>query len=702
MATGLQAFTGQTAAMVHDEILHRVPVPVRESNSALPCELERIINKALEKDREMRYQRAAEMSADFKELKREVEVRPSVLSITSAPAPVPRRWIRFDARLGALPFLILAVAAGVWFGRFHRSSTEPLVAIELTSELGTAGQPNFSPDGDQVVYYQTPDAGVTHSLYVKIIGVPGPSRRLTTQPGFDFSPVWSPDGRYIAFLRQNLTDTTKATVIRIPVTGGPEQALADISLWDVPTVWPASDLAWFPDARALVTADRISARGPRGLFLISVDTHEKQRLTMPPPGSGNDGSPAVAPDGRWLAFSRGVSGVQHLYAIELTSDHKPRGEPRQITFENGQQHGPVWTPDGREIVFVSGVFDNSGLWRVTVSEGRPGRPERLPVAGNQVRHVAVSRMARRLAFSRSVGGGYEIWRVEDSAQRARAPEPVKLISSIQTDEDPEYSPDGKRITFKSSRSGNAIEIWVCDSDGSNATQLTFSPAGVHNYWPRWSADGQSILFSSDLGGHDGLYLINSQSGTPKRVMSNASSGSFSRDGNWIYFISDRTGQPQIWKVPAHPSRSGETAVQITRNGADLGIESPDGKYLYCVKRGNPRPLTKVPLEGGKETTVLPSIFFFNFAVVDEGIYFIPGPPQNDEGIYFIPGPPQNRFSLQFLSFSSGKISHIADLGNQNVGFVMTASKGPQGASRSILYESERRENLNLMLVENFH
>jgi Tol biopolymer transport system component len=346
-------------------------------------------------------------------------------------------------------------------------------------------------------------------------------------------------------------------------------------------------------------------------------------------------------------------------------------------------------PDGRGIVFVSGVFQNAGLWRVSISGGRPGTLERLAFAGNDVRDVAISRSARHMVFSRSMGGGYQIWRIEASVQRAKESHAFKQISSIQTDEDPAYSPDGKRIAFKSSRSGKAIEIWVTDSDGSNATELTFSATGVHNWLPHWSADGQSILFSSNRGGHSGLYLINSQGGTPKSVAIDASSGRFSRDGKWIYSVSDRAGRPQIWKMAVRDNRSDGKAERITRNGATFGIESPDGKYLYYVTRGDQSPLMKLPLDGGKEVVVLPSILFYNFAVADEGIYFIPG-PIND------------RFSLDFLSFSSGKISRIADLGEQNIGYTMAVSPGPKkGRPRSILYESERPENMNLMLVENF-
>src|SRR5438477_10260088 len=116
---------------------------------------------------------------------------------------------------------------------------------------------------------------------------------------------------------------------------------------------------------------------------------------------------------------------------------------------------------------------------------------------------------------------------------------------------------------------------------------------------------------------------------------------------------------------AHGSHSEGKPLEVTRNGAVFAIESPAGKYLSCLTRDNLSPLTRVPLAGGKEVEVLPSIFFSNFAVAEEGIYFIPGPTQN-------------RFSLQFLSFSSGKISHIADMGNQDIGYVLAVSPGQKG------------------------
>jgi len=479
MATGRRPFQGNTTAVVLHAILSEAPVSPVQLRPDLPAELERIIEKALEKDREVRYQHAAEMRADLKRLKRAIESRPSVMSATTAEQhakPVVRRnWLW--AGLSVTVALAAVITAGVWLARsMARTSDAALVEVPLTIEKGLAGHPSFSPDGNQVVYFQISNSNYS-SLYINIIGLPGPPRRLTTQPGYDFSPAWSPDGRYIAFLRTKVSrgpnlifGSGKATLLRIPLTGSPEQMLAEVSGPEDINTWPGPYLAWFPDGRWLVTVDRVSPGEPHGLFLLSVDTHEKQRLTMPPPGSGYDDGPALSPDGRWLAFSRG-GGISHLYLLELSDDHKPKGEPRQITFEEGHATNPVWMPDGRGIVFDSGPTEGAGLWRVAVSEGRPGTPQRLPFS--HAIYPAVSSHGQRLVFVRGMGGGYEIRRIVTSAGGQRVIRTDKLISSIYSDEDPAYSPDGKRIAFKSNRSGR-FDIWVCNSDGSNAMPLTSS------------------------------------------------------------------------------------------------------------------------------------------------------------------------------------------------------------------------------------
>jgi eukaryotic-like serine/threonine-protein kinase len=689
MATGRRPFAGETPEAVFPAILKEVPVSSLQLRPDLPSELDRIISKALEKDRLARYQHAGEIRADLKQLKRVIESQGSDRIPTIAPPSVRRRSALFGASVGVVLAILAFIAVGLSVVRYRPEGAQaPLYVVPLTSDVRKAGHPSFSPDGNQVVYFRlnAPEApchncglSVTSSLYLKVIGAPGPARRLTAARAYDFSPVWSPDGRYIAFIR--CCEGARAMVLRIPVTGIPEQSLGEVY-----TAGPAEppELAWLPDGRFLVTVDRSSRTEPRALFLFSVDTREKQRLTSAP-GSASDGAPAVSPDGRWLAFTRGGQ-VRHLYLQELSSEHKAKGEPKQITFEDVATNSPAWTPDGRSIVFTSGPVENAALWRIAVSGGgRRGTPERLPFAGEDVYDPAISPHGNRLVFSRTMGGGSEIWKIDLPAQ-GKMVGPVNLISSTKTDEDPQYSPDGARIAFKSTRSGR-YEIWVCDRDGSNPTQLT-SSVGPATWLPHWSPDGRKILFNSNPRGQEDMFVINSDGGTPKRLTCGPSKVAcgFSRDGKWIYFPSDRTGQTQIWKTRADANGSAGGALQVTRNGAVYAIESPDGKYLYCRKKSTPiSPLVRVPVQGGgEEAPVLESVFFFNYAVTDEGIYFIPGPTEN-------------RFSIQFLNFSSGKITRIAPI--ETPQWVLAVSPNPK--ARSILYTQNRVGASNLMLVENF-
>jgi len=183
-------------------------------------------------------------------------------------------------------------------------------------------------------------------------------------------------------------------------------------------------------------------------------------LTTPPPGAGDDDGPSVSPDGRWLAFSRGseIKEISQLYLLELSGDLQPKGEPKQISYENQAHDSPVWTPDGRELLFISGMWETASLRRMLVSNGHAGKQQPLGFAGQYVGWPAISHQGQRLVYSRFVSTGWEIWRLETSANSGKASQPVKLIWSTQADADPGYSPDGKRIAFLSTRSGRR-EIW---------------------------------------------------------------------------------------------------------------------------------------------------------------------------------------------------------------------------------------------------
>jgi Tol biopolymer transport system component len=410
-----------------------------------------------------------------------------------------------------------------------------------------------------------------------------------------------------------------------------------------------------------------------------------QRLSSPNGGADRGGT--FSPDGDAVAFSHCVHGfVCEINVLEVSEQLRAEGEPRRITFlQNTVAGAPAWTADGRALIFISGSPHNPSLWKVAVSRPgwKPGNPERLAFAGYGVGTPAVSRQGR-FAYALSPVG-VDIWRLELDASRPGTPAgghgkpPLKLISSTRAEHAPEYSPDGQRIAFGSDRSGNH-EIWVANSDGSNAMKLT-SFDGPYTADPHWSPDGRWIAFGSRLAGNGDVYVISSDGGKPKRLTSNASDdgpNAWSRDGKWIYFGSNRTGEDQVWKARAE----GGGEVQVTRNRGGGGPLSPDGKLLYYMKDdGIDSALWRVPAEGGEETQVLESVCCSNVAVVEQGIYFI---PRLSEPV------------VQFFDFATKKVVTIARL-QRTAAYGLDVS--PDG--RWLLYSEYEPRQGDLMLVENF-
>ena len=333
MTTARQAFVGESVAVVHEAIRNVTPIPVDQLNLELPVGFADIVNRALEKDRELRYQTVSDLRAELQRLKRQLDSGSSsgTVSVTQAPALEPRS----RTLLERWPLILVGMSAAllgisVWF---YRSTTKmpeaSLVAVPLTSYPGEERQPSFSPDGNQVAFSWNGEKQDNFDIYVKLIGS-GTQLRLTTAPEADSCPAWSPDGRSIAFIREG--PGGKASVYLVSPLGPPERKVAEVSQTGMD--WPRG-LAWTPDGKSLVVTDRNSDSEPLGLFLLSVESGERQRLTSPPEKVFVDSQPAFSPDGRTLAFIREVAvGVDDIYLLTLSEDFQPIGEPKRLTFEN--------------------------------------------------------------------------------------------------------------------------------------------------------------------------------------------------------------------------------------------------------------------------------------------------------------------------------------------------------------------------------
>lgn len=547
-------------------------------------------------------------------------------SIVSAPVPAaPAANPRVTAYLAASAMILLVVAlfsAWYFFVRSRGAAESSEIRIAPLNGLPKEGDASFSPDGNQVAFVWAGEKDGHSHIYTSQIGAADSPRRLTSfaDPAHEFAPAWSPDGHYIAFFRY----TDKDQVLAVHVTaslGGSERRL-----YTVQSRRKVDALDWSPDGKYLVFSDSPSPAEASKILLLSLDTLEVRPLTSPPAGILGDASPAFSPDGKSLAFVRNTLDVMEIFRLPLAG-----GSPTQITFDNADIQGLSWTPDGNDIVFSSSRQGSPSLWRVPA---QGGTPKRLPIAGAAwSMRPAISRKGNRLAYT-SVNFSSSLLRGSLTPDHKLTGTLEKFISSTSLEEGPQYSPDGKRIVFQSTRTGYH-EIWRADADGSNPIQLTHFAKNLTGT-PRWSPDSRQIVFDSRPGGHSQIFVINAEGGQPRQVTREEFDDavpSWSVDGKWIFYSSNRSGAWEVWKV----TPEGNSAAQITRHGGFAALPSLDGKYLYYAKGRDVPGLWRVPVDGGEEVKMFdgpPTGGWGYFAVTADGIYYPDVSTPGKGGLFF--------------------------------------------------------------------
>ena len=544
--------------------------------------------------------------------------------------------------------------------------------VPFTSFLDGAREPAFSPDGNQIAFVWGGEKGNNTDIYTQLVDGGNPLR-LTSDPAVDTSPAWSSDGRRIAFVRNS---GNQVEIFTVPALGGAERKL--ISL-DEQSEWGyVTSLSWSPDGKYIAYSDRRSTNEPASLFLLSVESLEKQRLTFPPELSWGDINAVFSRDGQSVALTRYSSRVAaDIYIVPVAG-----GEARRLTVDNASISGLSWTEDGREIIFASTRAGGiPTLWRVS---GSGGSPERLSITGENAAGVCVSSQGHRLAYGRDFNPNSNVYRIDLPSSPGRNASSTPLIYSTGHDNNPQISPDGKRIAFESDRTGGH-EVWICDSSGSNPQQIT-SSGGRNAGSPRWSPDGRQIAFDSVVKGDSDIYIIDAEGGNPRRLTNEISDEdvpSWSHDGQWTYFASNRTGRWQVWKMPA----GGGAAVQVTSRGGALAFESPDGKFIYYSKFDGPG-IWRVSVEGGQEAAVVDSFNagLGNWAVVVDGIYFIKLDSKAGAAI-------------EFYNFETGQVNEVAALGKVEI-WTLGLAVSPD--RKWLLYTRVDPGNTgNITIVENF-
>jgi Tol biopolymer transport system component len=594
--------------------------------------------------------------------------------------------------MGAIAGVVTLAGVAVWgSGRSGIAWSESLKIVPLTSYPGYERYASFSPDGTQVAFSWKDRNSRNFDIYTKPIGGDVPARR-TTHAADDLSPVWSPDGRFIALNRSSPDD--QAEIVLLPASGGPERQLTGFYRAANPAsslILFGHDITWSPDSKFLVASGIDYPGEPFALFVISVETGARQRLLSPPPRSGAYLAPSLSPGGRHLAFVRRTDFVvSEVYISTLSRNLTPLGQPRRLTYANRLTTSPIWAAGGREIMFLTGeVGAEAKAYTMPISG--TGKPKVMPSLGEGAALLSLWQPSGagfvpnrlRLAYTRAIKD-HNIWRTDANHVKGVFRPPRPFISSTRIDFNPQFSPDGRRIAFESTRSGS-MEIWIANNDGSDPVQLTHF-GGPLTGAARWSPDGRQIVFNSRLGGQSDLYVVGVQGGKPRqltRTPSNEDLPSWSRDGHWLYFQSDRNGSNQVWKMPVQ----GGEPIQVTRRGGLAALESPDGKFVYYSKGRSlgPASLWRVSASthdaDSSEIQVLESLADWSTSCLVA------------EGIYYIPYSEDATTSIQFRAFADRKSRRIVSIDKP---VAVGLSVSPDG--RSILYSQVDREDNDLMLV----
>jgi Tol biopolymer transport system component len=536
-----------------------------------------------------------------------------------SPTRAPRAWQKNRVlQFGAASIVMASLAAGIiaWrVGRADREgvSPEPPRLYRFTSYPGVETMPSLSPDGKQIAYVRAQhdpvgvDIGQRQpgqaNIYTKLVG-PGTELRLTNHPGADYYPAWSPDGQYIAFYRMTRGHQASTSFQLWAGTNG--ESLTRRSRVAASHGFPMVNICWSPT----------SLKAP--ICRRSWNCHSTQvrnarlPLRFEPWG---DTCPAVSPDGRTIAFLR----WRDSGSVDVCSAPLSGATPRCWPLQSYWPKGLAWTPSGDGII-VSAIHTGSfQLWRFGLNGNAPvaltsGEEDAiLPTTSRESNHLAY------VSYRRNAN----LWKLDiSSSQAANLEDARPIASSSRKQVDPAFSPDGRKIAFLSDRSGPA-EIWITEMDTESSTQLTHFEVGVGGS-PSWSPDGLQIAFDSAQG----VYVISADGGLPRRITATGLVPTWSRDGNSIYFASDRTGEFQIWKVPA---ATGETqfhpAIQVTHGGGFRAFESSDGKYLYYAKGRGKSGLWRRNLLDGKEEPILEALEKWGWwALGPDVVYFLEAAP----------------------------------------------------------------------------
>jgi len=561
MATGRQAFSGSTAAAIFDGILRGAPTSPVQLNAELPAKFEEIINKALEKDRELRYQTAAELRADLKRLKRDTDsgrtvalaARRGAVEEIRATRPLPR-W-RTWAAIGGGIFIVLAAVLGYLLTR-----PLPPPRVLRTVQLTSTNRPK-SPvvtDGTRL-YFLDNQLGPAQTSATGGETVPIPTSLILGDLGWRYLYDISPDGSELllpTFLNES---TPEAPLWTLSVLGGPPRRLGNLE---------GHGATWSPDGK------RIAFSKGNEIVEAKSDGSEPRSL-LTTPGAASD--LRWSPDGTMLRFT--------------LSDPQTNNRSLWQAFADGSHLHPLlpgwnnppneccgnWTPDEKYFVFQAVRDGTANVWALRENAGlfRSTRPEpvQLTTGPINIGDPVPSRDGKRLFVE-----GWEP-RAELVRYDAKSGQFAPYLSGISA-MGLDFSRDEQWVAYNDYTQGT---VWRSKVDGTQKLQLTFPP--MQTFLPRWSPDGKQLAFFGHPPGEPShLYVIPAAGGVPELVCgreTNLADPNWSPDGKSLIFGENALSN-QGSAVYVLDMKTRNVSKLPGSDGLFSPRWSPNGRYVVAI------------------------------------------------------------------------------------------------------------------------
>jgi Tol biopolymer transport system component/predicted Ser/Thr protein kinase len=635
MATGALPFRADTSGLVFEAILNRAPVAPARLNPDLPPRLEEIIDKALEKDRSLRYQHASEIRSDLQRLKRDAD---SARLKVGQPAMERKRplWQIMAAAGGIVVIVLLFIIAGRWKGSGAALQT---TLSQVTFAGGIDEYPAWSSDGKALLY--TGEVGKVRKIFRQDLASNQVSQ-LTHGDFDELQPTWSPDGREIAFVRSRQPG---AKLQPGDVFGQFQEG--DVWVMDLPTgkeskiVENAFDPAYSPDGKRV--AVDASWAGPRRIWVTDREGHNPQQITTDTSEELSHIAPAWSPDGKKIAFQNLERTKFNIRVVNLDSKQMD-----WITNDFRINLRPSWSRSGKFIYFSSDRSGGINIWRVPVNGvGTVSGPlQQVTTGAGQDVEVAVSPNGKRLAYA-TLRQNADIWRLPVFPQTGLPNgSPDAVISTTREDSRGTWSPDSEMVAFNSDRAGD-MNIWLYSLADSSSRQLTTGHGG--DFQPDWSPDAKRIAFFSSRSGSPNIWEVEVASGTLKQLTSNSGvnvNPFYSPEGSLLAYQSDEGGRLEVWVMSAdgsNPRRLTNVGVtghfmRWTGDGRDVVFRCTcSGKpatMKVSVGGGDPQPFAD--MKGGSHISLSPDHSRVMDVVGHRVLWVSPVSGGNPEMVYEFP------------------------------------------------------------------